>query len=40
MYLISLSLIGLIAATLIAERKSAVAQQEESITIPVKVKDK
>ena len=36
MFLISLVLIGLIAATLIAEQQATVAEQEELIAIPVK----
>lgn len=40
MYLVSLLLIGLIAATLIAEQQSAVAEQDELIAIPVKAEDK
>ena len=40
MFLVSLLLIGLIAATLIAEQESAVAEQEELIAIPVKAENK
>ena len=40
MFIISLLLIGLIAATFIAEQKSAVAEQEELIAIPVKSEDR
>lgn len=36
MFLVSLVLIGLIAATLIAEQQANVAEQEELIAIPVK----
>ena len=40
MLIISLLLIGLITATLIAEQESAVAEQEELIAIPVKSEDR
>ena len=40
MSIISLLLIGLIAATLIAQQESDVAEQEELIAIPVKAEDK
>ena len=39
MFIISLLLVGLIVATLIAEQESAVAEQE-SIAIPVKSEDR
>ena len=39
MFIISLLLIGLIAATLIAEQESTVAEQE-SIAIPVRSEDR
>ena len=39
MFIISLLLIGLIAATLIVEQKSAIAEQE-SVAIPIRSEDR